>query len=69
MPCPSCFTSRKETWYPLYRRPGEPQGLAWRGAENLAPTEIQFPDSKTKIKPKLKKAKSKTENEKCMRPI
>jgi hypothetical protein len=25
-PCSSCFTVGKETWYPLYRRLGGPQG-------------------------------------------
>jgi hypothetical protein len=28
-PCPSCITSGKETWYPLYKKLGGPQG--WSG--------------------------------------
>ena len=32
------------TWYPMYTRLGGPHGRSGQGAENLAPTGIQFPD-------------------------
>jgi len=43
-PHPRCFTFRKEIPYPFWRSLGGVQGQL-TGAENLAPTWIQFPDS------------------------
>jgi hypothetical protein len=41
---PSRFTPGKETTYPLYRRPGGPQGRAGRLREISSPTGIRSPD-------------------------
>jgi len=38
MPRPGCFTSGKETWYPLYRRLDGPQGQPGRMQKVSPPT-------------------------------
>jgi len=40
--CFSLFTPEKEVWYLWYRRL---KGPVWMGAENLASTRIQYPNS------------------------
>jgi hypothetical protein len=44
MPRPGCFTPRKETQYPLYRRLGGPLGRSRRVLKISPPTGIQSPD-------------------------
>ena len=44
IPCPSCFTPRKETWYPLYRRLGGPHGQSGWVQKISPPTGIWSPD-------------------------
>ena len=44
MPCPSHFTPRQETWYPLYRKRGGPQGQSGWVQKISLPTRIRFPD-------------------------
>jgi hypothetical protein len=39
-PCPSQFTPRKETQYPLVQEVEWAPGLVWTSAENVAPMEI-----------------------------
>ena len=43
-PCPSHFTSRKETQYPLYRRPAQSSGPVWMGPDNLTLTKVRTLD-------------------------
>jgi len=40
MQCPSLFTLRKGSCYPLYKKAVWAPGPVWRGVENLAPSRI-----------------------------
>jgi hypothetical protein len=43
-PHPSCFTAGIETWYPLCRRMGEPQGRSGHVQKTSPPPEFDSPD-------------------------
>ena len=47
---PGRFTPGKETWYPLYRRLGGPQGWSGRVWKISPPTEIRSPNRPARSK-------------------